>query len=306
MDEPVDPIEFWRSAAHAHRLKAWEMDVRLQALEERVGWITQIIKDNGYIETAQARSLKGDEADAGVGADVESRNHDVAEPRSVEECNCFDVLGHRLTESIGYAYFPPCPIHGTPGPSDSQPDNTIVGDTIDQPISGLTPDRSDDTQDGLDRTQSWLEQAYRRGRARCEYSDEKGSAHRFDYRPTPEQAAHTHGMAAASELLVARTLGREWLASGLDADDGVDVAGSVSVRWTPLPKGSLILHPGDMARYSVLVTGNRLDKLEIVGYIVTSRGQVSDYWRDDVRHAAFFVPQEALSPIENLMEGGCG
>jgi len=131
-------------------------DTRLEALEERV----------------EALEQKGGEADNGE-ATSDASSPDVAEPRSVEECNCFDVLGHRLTEGIGYAYFSPCPMHDTPGHSDSQPDvepqsgvNHIHCPRCEWPIEiedGLeswhqapfvrrgTPGPSD-TQDGLDRT----------------------------------------------------------------------------------------------------------------------------------------------------------
>ena len=112
-------------------------------------------------------------------------------------------------------------------------------------------------------------------------------------------------MSAAAEWLVAYILDREWLSDGEvpDGASGEDVDGGISVRWTERRGGSLIIHPDDPAPYSVLVVGDTLDALLVPGYIPTELGKARRWWRDDVRHPAYFVPQSALYPLESFNHG---
>lgn len=107
---------------------------------------------------------------------------------------------------------------------------------------------------------------------------------------------------SVAELMVARALGRKWLSDGLQPDrpeDG-DVEGGISVRWTARTNGCLIVHEDEPDELiSVLVVGHAPD-CEIKGWLQTYEAKVPSYWRSNVRHPAFFVPQEALRPLELL------
>jgi len=82
----------------------------------------------------------------------------------------------------------------------------------------------------------------------------------------------------------------------------VDDVGPYQVRSTTRRDGCLIVHEteGATTRY-VLVRGDP-PVLDVAGWIVGADAQCARYWREDVRHAAYFVPAAALSPIESLPE----
>lgn len=138
--------------------------------------------------------------------------------------------------------------------------------------------------------------AYQRGIARSHAARHRKQTHRFGWQPTPHQQRHTDGMSALAECLVATIHSLEWTSRHATAPDkdGTDVGGFVSVRWTPLPHGRLIIHedePADLV--GALVVGERPDVM-FVGCINHIDGMKPQWWREDVRHPAYFVPQHAL------------
>lgn len=148
-------------------------------------------------------------------------------------------------------------------------------------------------------------EAYQLGVRRAHAARARHAAHRFGFDawcPDPAAQRHVDGMSAMAEWYVATTLGRPWTSQGLspDAPDAGDVAGGLSVRWTARPSGALIVHPDEPHTLRCVLVVNAAWPLRIVGWIPCARAQHPAYWRTDVRHPAFFVPQRALAPLDTL------
>lgn len=146
--------------------------------------------------------------------------------------------------------------------------------------------------------------AYRVGLERHAAARARGGTHLYGWNdPDPAKIRHADCVAAVAEALVAKTLGRPWLSAGLVPDDprAGDVAGGVHVRHTELERGSLILHESDVDELvGVLVVGVDPRALRVAGWITNADGKDARFWRDDVRHPAYFVPQRELAPIDEL------
>lgn len=155
--------------------------------------------------------------------------------------------------------------------------------------------------------------AYRAGSRRQDASRARNGRHRWNWHPDPKTERLHDGMSAVAEALVAELLGRRWLSSGLVPDDrnAGDIEGGYSVRWTPRPRGSLIVHEDEpLALIPVLVTGPTWP-LEVVGWCPMEEAQDPRYWRTrGVRHPAFFVPYAVVArrpirgPIVDKNRGG--
>ena len=105
--------------------------------------------------------------------------------------------------------------------------------------------------------------------------------------------------AACAEMLVARESDRYWIGVINGKDSGGD-AGPYGVRHTLRANGSLILHPSDSDdRRFVLVVGTAPFQ-RIAGSILGEDGKLEKFWRDDVKHPAFFVPQSALDSLTSI------
>lgn len=144
---------------------------------------------------------------------------------------------------------------------------------------------------------------YRIGAARILAGRARGGQHRFGWAPTWQQARHINGMAAVAEVTVAEWTGRRWLSDGMVPDDPLagDVEGGLSIRWTPLERGSLIVHEDEsLELIPVLVIGTT-PPLTIVGWCPMAEAQDRRYWRTQgVRFPAFFVPYPIVArrPLE--------
>lgn len=125
-----------------------------------------------------------------------------------------------------------------------------------------------------------------------------GRVHRHAY--DGEDAGGTWTMdieAFGAEKLVARHMSRYhgWQE---ETDEDGDV-GVIQVRHTLRRDGCLIVHPDDSdAAPFVLVVGS-MPFQRIVGGIFGQRAKDPRFWRDDVRHPAFFIPQDALTPLRS-------
>lgn len=143
------------------------------------------------------------------------------------------------------------------------------------------------------------EQAYQIGLRRSAAAKARGSVHRFGWSPDPEAQRHVDGMSAVAEWVVAQHLGLEWTSQGLtpDAPEAGDIEGGISVRWTPRATGSLIVHEDEPDLLRCVLVVNEDWPLRIAGWLPASRAKDPEWWRTDVRHPAFFVPQAALFPL---------
>jgi hypothetical protein len=108
-----------------------------------------------------------------------------------------------------------------------------------------------------------------------------------------------HVEGAAAELAVAKHIDRYWrpLTRSQLRDLPGDVA-DVQVRSTPRSDGSLIVHRRDLddARFYLVVTA--LPSYRIVGWLLGRDAKQERYWRTNVAHPAYFVPQSELHAIE--------
>lgn len=140
--------------------------------------------------------------------------------------------------------------------------------------------------------------AYRIGLERDRVMQARGAKLTYGYRPTPEQRRHTTAMAAVAEFAVALATGRPWLsldAEGPDDPMSNDVMGGISVRWTPLQRGSLIVYPTELDHLKcVLVVGDTYP-LRIVGWAPITECKQRQFWKADARYPTYFVPQHVLA-----------
>ena len=91
--------------------------------------------------------------------------------------------------------------------------------------------------------------------------------------------------------------GRPWVA-GINTFKGPDCGESTQVRWTWRLDGSLIVRPGDNPGHVyVLVTGSP-PTFNIVGWIHGKDAMKDEFWRPDPLPAAWFVPQDRLTPFK--------
>lgn len=103
---------------------------------------------------------------------------------------------------------------------------------------------------------------------------------------------------ACAEMALAKALDRYWSPVGeMFAGD----VGRDEVRCTALPHGSLIIHKPDADdRPFYLVVGS-YGRFEVKGWMLGADGKRREWWRDDVRNPAYFVPQRALQPFAGVL-----
>lgn len=108
--------------------------------------------------------------------------------------------------------------------------------------------------------------------------------------------AHVHG--AVCEFVVAKALGIFWPGPGVLWS--ADVGGGIQVRSTKREWGSLIVHKEDADKAPfVLVTGCLLN-YDVRGWLYGHECKQQGWWSAGDGRPAFFVPQTALKPIEEL------
>ena len=146
--------------------------------------------------------------------------------------------------------------------------------------------------------------AYRIGLERHAAASRRSGTHLFGYTPEAHEGRNNDGMSAVAECLVAVAIGRAWTSSGLvpDRPDAGDVDGGISVRWTPLEDGCLIVRPGEPPDLiAVLVCGPTYSSMRIAGWITLREAfGVGNLKSPNGRPPAYFVPQAALLPIARL------
>jgi hypothetical protein len=108
------------------------------------------------------------------------------------------------------------------------------------------------------------------------------------------------------ELAVAKHEGIHWLGVDYDRRHLGDVA-DLEVRSTTRPNGCLITHEADPPeRIYVLAITQRPARrrapltVRLAGWMAGADTRRPEWWRTDVQTPAWFVPQHALHPIEEL------
>ena len=109
-----------------------------------------------------------------------------------------------------------------------------------------------------------------------------------------------HCNGACGELAFAKWKGKYW--DGAMNDFAAPDVGAYQVRTSAKANQSLILHPGDSDDdLFVLVLVHALPICTLAGWIPGGAGKHGKWWTTEgVRHPAFFVPQSALLPMEQL------
>lgn len=125
------------------------------------------------------------------------------------------------------------------------------------------------------------------------------AGHRARYGHTGLNAWEDQITGAMGEIVLAKALDCfPKLANGPDYRGDV---GRFEVRTTSRPDGSLIVYSNDHdERLYVLVCGSG-PTYEIAGAMPGREAKQARYWRTDVRHPAYFVPRQDLSPFETWM-----
>lgn len=125
------------------------------------------------------------------------------------------------------------------------------------------------------------------------------------YGQAADQAPADHVLGALGEAAVAKALNRFWAQPDFADRQVGDVGPGIHVRATDLVDGSLIIHEADPDEGIFILAIKRAElrgaHWNVVGWIYGADGkEESRYWRENVRHPAFFIPQQELAPIEHL------
>jgi hypothetical protein len=150
-------------------------------------------------------------------------------------------------------------------------------------------------------------EAYRRGMARSRGARRRKGKHLYGWNPDPRRQAEIDATSAVAEFFVSVVTGRRWLSNGLEPDDPSegDIEGGLEVRHTDRLDGCLIIHPKDSDEHPFVLVVGEVRQMRIVGYLPGREGKKKRYWRvRGVRCPAYFVPQQVLRPIGDLILRG--
>lgn len=98
-----------------------------------------------------------------------------------------------------------------------------------------------------------------------------------------------------AELAVSKGLNEHWHIDGRLCPP--DIGADIEVRATEHRDGCLIVyeHNPDAAKFYLVVIDGMC--ANIVGWIYGRDAKRTDYWKDDARYPAYFVPQNKLTPV---------
>lgn len=145
-------------------------------------------------------------------------------------------------------------------------------------------------------TDAEIQYAEHTGKARNEYN--KGMGFTPTYGAPRYLAMDIEGVLA--EIAVGKGLNVPWDEKRF-GNIVTGPMGEVHIRSTTHLTGSLILHPRDQDDAVYLLVLNNNPNFTLAGWLLGKDGKLDKYWREaGVRHPAFFVPQSALHPVEDL------
>lgn len=102
------------------------------------------------------------------------------------------------------------------------------------------------------------------------------------------------------EWVVAKALDRFWPGGAPELDTEGDI-GDLQVRATARRDGCLIIHRGDLDDAPFVLVVGTPPTFDLPGWIKGRDGKRKEWWRKDVRNPAYFVPQSALRPLDELI-----
>jgi hypothetical protein len=153
-------------------------------------------------------------------------------------------------------------------------------------------------------TLTWSEVAIgaRVGESRCLRNRANGSAHRHGKAAGADWSGDIE--AACAEMAAAKGLGVYWpITATPDDDRHGDLGFGIHVRHCARADGRLILHRDDQdVGLFILVTG-AVPTFRLCGFLAAAAGKQDEWWCDPTGddRPAFFVPQDALHPIDGLV-----
>lgn len=127
----------------------------------------------------------------------------------------------------------------------------------------------------------------------------KQNNHRFG---KPKDLWSTDIQGALAECVLAKAIDRYWRPLVREPQTLEGDVGREQVRSTSRTNGCLILHPPDPddARFW-LVVGD-VPTFRVIGWIRGVDGKQPEYWQQGDGRPAFFVPQDALTPVHDTSE----
>lgn len=139
-----------------------------------------------------------------------------------------------------------------------------------------------------------------KGVERCAYALEKNrvGAHGFN-RNYERWQIDVEGLLA--EYAAAKALNLPYVPTvgSLDTHEG-DIAPGVQVRSTKYNTGSLLVHDKDLDDHRYILVTGAYGVYDLRGWIFASEGKDKKYWKTYKTRGAYWVPQDALRPMEDL------
>jgi len=142
------------------------------------------------------------------------------------------------------------------------------------------------------------------GKHRNDSAKAKGRKGAHGNRDDEAMALHRHIVGACAECAVAKLINRFWFQPDFRNRRDGDVGYGLHVRATDRQDGRLIVHDTDpddgmfiLAIQDIYIPA----RFDVVGFLYGADAKDQKWWWEDTPRPAFFVPREALVPIETLL-----
>lgn len=112
---------------------------------------------------------------------------------------------------------------------------------------------------------------------------------------------------ALGEFALAKHTNLFWTPHVGYLDTHLGDVGRIQVKATTLQHGSLIVQEDDDPRFPFVLAIVAAPRVQLVGWMMGVEAKTERYWRPEggkIHQAAFFVPQECVLPMDDLMTAG--